>query len=275
MRKGILFSATLHAGIIGATLVAWPHAVADSPSEILPAIPVELVQVADVSNIAPAVVEEPPPEPEPPPEVVEPPPPPEPEAVPEPEPEPAPEVVTAAEPEPEPEPEVAQAAPPQRPLGPRRRPPPRPQQREFNLDNVLALLGEREASRPPPPPAAREAEQPVRGLGAQNAMTLDIRDALLNQMRECWNVPVGAPNPEQLIVQVRVFLARNGDLAQPPQLMPESRAAATRNSYMNAAAQAALRAVNICAPYRGLPVDRYDVWREIVMTFDPSKMVGR
>jgi hypothetical protein len=275
MRKGIIFSATLHAGIIGATLVAWPHAVSDLPSELLPAIPVELVTVADVSNIAPAVVEQPPLEPAPPPEVVEPPPPPEPEVVPEPEPEPAPEVVTPPEPAPEAEPEVAEAPPPRRPAIPRRRPPPRPQQPEFNLDNVLAMLGERERPRQPAPPAAREAEQPVRGLGAQNAMTLDIRDALLAQMRECWNVPVGAPNPEQLIVEVRVFLARDGDLAQPPQLTPGSRTAATRNSYMNAAAQAALRAVNICAPYRGLPADRYDVWREIVMTFDPSKMVGR
>ena len=43
MRKGIIFSATLHAGIIGATLVAWPHAIAESPEEMLPAIPVDLV----------------------------------------------------------------------------------------------------------------------------------------------------------------------------------------------------------------------------------------
>ncbi len=275
MKKGIIFSATLHAGILGATLVAWPHAIPDLSSELLPAIPVDLVTVADISNIAPAVMEEPPaPPPEevapPPPEEIAEAPPPEPEA----EPEPEPEKVEA--PPPEPEPEVAASPPPPRiPAIPRRRPePPRPQQ-EFNVDNVLALL-DRTAPRPQaPPPAARVEERAFRGLGAQNAFTLDIRDALLAQMRECWNVPAGAPNPEQLIVEVRVFLARDGDLAQPPQLMPQSRAAAARDSYVNAAANAALRAVNICAPYRGLPTDRYDAWREIVMTFDPSKMMGR
>jgi hypothetical protein len=106
-------------------------------------------------------------------------------------------------------------------------------------------------------------------------MTIDLVANLQAQMRECWNMPAGAPNPEQLIVYVRVFLARDGDLAQQPQLMPESRSAAARNTYLNAAAQAALRAVNTCAPYRGLPPDRYEQWREIVMLFDPSKMMGR
>ncbi len=118
------------------------------------------------------------------------------------------------------------------------------------------------------------AETVTKGLGAQNASTLDLRDALLSQIRECWNVPVGAPTPEKLIVQVRVFLARDGSLAQPPLLEPQTRAAAASNPYMRTAAEAALRAVNVCEPYKLLPADRYDSWREIVMTFDPSRMIG-
>jgi hypothetical protein len=88
-------------------------------------------------------------------------------------------------------------------------------------------------------------------------------------------VPAGAPNPEQLIVQVRVFLAPDGNLLQPPQLEPATRAAAASNQYMRTAAEAASRAINVCAPYKRLPTDKYDAWREIVMTFDPSKMIGR
>ena len=106
-------------------------------------------------------------------------------------------------------------------------------------------------------------------------MTLDLQDALLAQMRECWNVPVGAPNPEQLIVQVRVFLAQDGSLAQLPQLEPATRSAAASNQFMRTAAEAALRAVNVCEPYKRLPRERYETWREVVMTFDPSKMAGR
>jgi outer membrane biosynthesis protein TonB len=269
VRRGILISGALHIGVIGATLVAWPHAL-DLSDDESPVVPVELVTVADVSNIAPTVTQ---PEPEP---VVEPTPPPEPVA--EQEPPPPEEVAPDTKPPPpdekpaeKPE-DVAQA--PRNPVIPKPRPPAEKPQK-FDLDNVLALLDKR-APKPPPAPAnARVAQQAVRGIGAQNAMTLDIRDALLAQMRECWNVPAGAPEPEQLIVQVRVFLARDGDLAQPPQLTPESRAAMASNAYIRTAGEAALRAVNVCAPYHDLPTDRYDVWREIVMTFDPSKMAGR
>jgi hypothetical protein len=139
---------------------------------------------------------------------------------------------------------------------------------------VLALLDSRAPKAPTPPPEAAVAETPQKGLGAQTASTLDLRDALLSQIRECWNVPVGAPTPEKLIVQVRVFLARDGSLAQPPSLEPSTRAAAASNPYMRTAAEAALRAVNVCEPYKLLPADRYDAWREIVMTFDPSRMIG-
>ena len=69
------------------------------------------------------------------------------------------------------------------------------------------------------------------------------------------------------------FLAQDGSLAQPPQLEPQTRTAAASNPYMRTAAEAALRAVNVCEPYRQLPVEKYEAWREIVMTFDPSKMI--
>jgi hypothetical protein len=44
---------------------------------------------------------------------------------------------------------------------------------------------------------------------------------------------------------------------------------------MRTAAEAALRAVSVCEPYKRLPPNKYEAWREIVMTFDPSKMIGR
>ena len=140
---------------------------------------------------------------------------------------------------------------------------------------MLALLDKRAPKAEAPPANAKPAEQTVKGLGAQDALTMDIKDALLAQMRECWNVPAGAPNPEQLIVQVRVFLAQDGNLLQQPLLEPATRAAVATNPFIRTAAEAALRAVNVCAPYKRLPPDKYDAWREIVMTFDPSKMIGR
>ena len=265
MKRSMIASGVLHAAVIVAATVAWPHAIEqseDTPS----VVPVDLITIADVTNIAPSAPETP--KPETPPEPA----PPQPQAA-----APPPQQAEIAPPEPDkpapPKEEQKNASAPPNPVRPRRKP--APDQQKFDVDTVIALLDKRAPKPVAPPPNAKPAETTVKGLGAQDAFTMDLNDALLAQMRECWNVPVGAPNPEQLIVQVRVFLAQDGSLAQPPLLEAASRAAESGNPYMRTAAEAALRAVNICAPYKRLPPNKYDAWREIVMTFDPTKMIGR
>ena len=266
MRKGVIVSAALHLGVIGATMITWPSGLSQS-DEVPPTVPIELITLADATNIQATVREEPPPEPEVP--EVEPvqetavaePEPPEPEPLPEPLPEPEPEPEPVAEIEPEPE-------PPSPPLPLEKPEPPRDQ---FNLDSVIALLDSRAESAAP----AQPAEQSRRGIGDRNAMTMTIVDSLRSQMYECWSPPIGAPNPEELIVDVDVYLTPTGALARAPQLTAASRLAAAGNPYMRAAAESALRAVNTCVPYRNLPVDQYAQWSEIRITFDPTRLAGR
>ena len=268
LRRSVIASGLLHVAVIAAASVAWPMSfnVAD---ETPPVVPVDLVTVADVTNVAPAMPDPPKPDPkpeeQPPPQPVAAPPPPQ-------------EVEVAPEPDkppvPKPAPDRDQVAAPAHPARPRLKPPKETPQK-FDVDSVLAMLDKSTPQpKPTPVPAAKPAEVPVRGIGAQDAFTVDLKDALLSQMRQCWNVPVGAPEPEKLIVQVRVYLTPDGGLARPPQLEPGTRTAAAGNPYMRSAAEAALRAVNVCEPYKHLPPEKYEVWREIVMTFDPSKMIG-
>jgi len=268
--RGIIASAALHVGVIGAAMVTWPSALSLG-DETPPSIPVELITIGEVTNIQAAVREPPPPLAPPPVEAITPAIAPEEmqiEAMPQPEPEPLP-------PPPEPEPQVVEEVPqPEPPPPPRPTPRPAEPEEQFNLDSVIALLDNRQP-RAVQPQSAPVEEAPRRGIGDQNAMTMSLIDALRSQMTECWNPPVGAPNPEELIVEVEVSLAQNGGLARPPQLTARTRAAAASNPYMRASAEAALRAVNICAPYRNLPADQYAQWREVTIIFDPTKMAGR
>jgi len=105
-----------------------------------------------------------------------------------------------------------------------------------------------------------------------NAMTMDLSDALKNMIAQCWSPPAGAPHPERLIPVFRLFLNPDGSVAQPPQLAADSQAAAAGDPFMRAAAEAARRAIYTCAPYK-LPADKYNVWRDISVAFDPRKMV--
>jgi hypothetical protein len=76
------------------------------------------------------------------------------------------------------------------------------------------------------------------------------------------------------VVQFDMFLKPDGSVAQPPQLSAESESAAAHDSFTRAAAEAALRAIYTCAPYK-LPADRYNQWQEITLNFDPRQMVGQ
>lgn len=265
---GLVGAILIHAAVIAATLFTWEHRL-DIAQESPPVVPVDLVTIAQHTNIAPTVLKL------------------EPKVLPEP-PTPTPMPNLDIKP-----PQVAadesEAAPPdQAPSEPQVKPPPpvivpkaKPQTRpvtkknSFNLDSVSALL-----SKVAPPPAsersnARTAAQAHRGFGAQTAMTMDLVDALRNQIDRCWSPPVGAPDPMDLVVNFDLVLNPDGSVAQPPQLDASSASQAARNPFTHAAADAARRAIYACAPYK-LPADRYAQWREIdPMTFDPRQMMGQ
>ena len=89
-------------------------------------------------------------------------------------------------------------------------------------------------------------------------------------MGKCWNVPVGAPDPTALVFRVKVDLNQDGSVSGTPQLLDTG---GLSDPYFRAASESAIRAVKMCAPYK-LPVEKYDTWSEVTVTFDPTKMAG-
>jgi outer membrane biosynthesis protein TonB len=307
---GLIGSAVLHAVIIGATLFTFAHKL-DITDESAPVVPVDLVTIAEKTNLMTTVRERPriepkdeeptPPEPQkaeappqqeqqqpeklvapPPSKPVEAPPPPAPppEAV-EPEPTPKPPPPTPQKPKPQPdttaqEP-LAKPAPPVtekvKPKPERLKATAEPKKDTFDINNVIALLDKRTPAEKSAP-NARVADKAVKGFGPQTAMTVELQDSLRSQIQQCWNPPVGAPHPEEMVVEFELFLNQNGSVAQPPQLSAESQGAVARDSYARAAAEAARRAIYTCAPYK-LPADQYGQWRDITLTFDPRQMMGQ
>jgi hypothetical protein len=115
----------------------------------------------------------------------------------------------------------------------------------------------------------------IQGAGNQSLATADLADALKSQIYRCWNAPVGAPNPNDLVVDFDLLLNSDGTVSGRPQLTGNSAAAVAGNPYTRAAAEAALRAIYQCAPYN-LPAKRYSDWKEInPFRFDPREMMGQ
>lgn len=253
---GAIGSLALHGAILAAALFTWQHRF-EIADEAPPVVPVELVTIADKTNIKAVAPEEnfKPKEAQP---------------------LTAPPLLTPTAPPPQAAPpkiamDAPEPAPADKPAIPKQRPEPPKQEakkEKFDINNVLALLDKQK-------PAAAQAHgaagaQPHRGFGAQNAMTMDLVDALRNEIAQCWSPPVGAPRASDLVVVYDLYLNPDGSVARAPQL---SASTATGNPFTQAAAEAARRAIYECAPYK-LPANRYNDWRSIEIQFDPRQMMG-
>jgi len=254
---GVAVAVALHAAVILATLLTWSTRTLDISDESPPIVPVDLVTIAPKTNIAPTVKEQlkaPPKEQE-----VQSPAPQEAQPTP-----PAPEEAAA------PPPDAVAAKPLPLKIAPVV-PKTKPQEKSKDIDlDALDKLIDKRAPAPSTLQNAKVSSRNARGIGAMNANTMDLVDALRNQIAQCWSPPVGAPNPERLIVTFELFLNPDGTIAQQPQLT----SGAPNDPFLRAAADAAQRAIYECQPYR-LPADRYTQWRDIAFTFDPRKMVGQ
>lgn len=262
---GIIGAVLLHAAVILATMFTWAHRL-DIADQTPPVVPVELVTLAEKTNIAPQTVEQPKQEPKQ--EVLTPPPAPTPPVQPKDEAEAAPSDQAPSQP-------VVKAPVVIPKIVPTFKPKPAPEQEQkkekFDVNNILALLDKRQASATPT--KAKAGDRTIKGFGSQNAMTADLADSLRSQIARCWSPPVGAPSAADLVVDFDLFLNPDGSVAQPPQLIGSSSFAG--NPYARAAAEAARRAIYECAPYK-LPGDRYSQWREInPFHFDPRQMMGQ
>ena len=251
-RYGVVASTLFHAMIFAAALFSF-HRSFDTPEDSH-VVPVDLVTIADVTNVAAQA----PPAPEPqkmdtPPPALEPPPEPQMQEV-----EPAPEP-------PIPDFKIAKEKPKEVEK-------PAPAKKEAAQD-FNALLNKLTAP-DKPVKNAKAGPRVIQGIGTGNLMTADLADALKSQIFRCWSPPTGAPDARDLIVDFDLSLNPDGTVAR-LSMTPATAAQAAGNGYTRAAAEAASRAVYQCQPYR-LPPERYSVWRQInPLRFDPRQMMGQ
>lgn len=267
-------------------------------------IDVELIAVTETPEPEPIPKPAPPPKkakapPPPPPKPPEPPEqvaslPPEPSPAPAPPPEPKPEPLPKPvdkKPEPPAEPKAQEKPkPPQKRVAPRPKPRPKPDFASMMLKTVQKL----KETPPPKPEKPKEKKksfdekmaalmkrqsqsQPKRAQRAPLGEKLSISeiDAIRRQVERCWLVPaaIGAKNVEEMAVQIRMKLNPDGTLRE-SRIVDRFRM--ETNPTYKAVAESALRAVRNprCNKFT-LPLQKYDVWKDMVLRFNPSEMVGR
>jgi len=264
VRFGFPISILAHIGLIAVGIYVLPSAMENRLSET-PFVPVELVTLAQETNIKAA-----PPKPKPVDDPVETQPlAPEPELV-KPKPEPEPELVpepVSQKPEPKPEPKPKKA-----PL-PKPKPKPKPKPPSFDLARLESKLADQREPADALEDLLDDATQERQAVGEATELTVDEVDLLRSQMYRCWRAPLDAPHPEKLVVRVRLRLSPDGNLQGAPEVINQAQIDRSGDPFWKAAASSARRAVIKCQPYK-LPLEKYTNWKQTIMRFSAVEMMG-
>jgi type IV secretory pathway VirB10-like protein len=163
---------------------------------------------------------------------------------------------------------------PPKPVPPPVTPPKKTQADQQAFDSLLANLT------PAVPKADELAKTPVKQSGAppaqrsnlSNQLTADELNRVSEQLKGCWNMPIGAMSEENL--KIHIVGEFNPDRTLRGETLVDTEDRYNKDPYYRAAADSAMRALRNprCNPL-DLPPNKYDEWRSLQMDFDPKEML--
>ena len=302
--RGVALSVALHLVLGTVFILGLPRLFAPSMPEEMP-VAVQLVTIAPETRATrpnpnlprpnakpdPPVADAPVTKPEPEPPVPAPVPPPSaetplpPELVKPPEPKPAPPL-PVLKPEPKPEPpkpteKVEVPRPKEKPEPPQQmaKSESKAEQKKYDPGQFEALLknlaAQPSAPSPDAPPqrprvaSAKPSSQPRAPLGSQ--LSASEMDMVREQIARCWNVPAGARDAKDLVVEIKVVVDPDGMVRQAT-IVDQARLGG--DPFFRAAAESARRAFfnPLCRPLH-LPPEKYAIWKDLVVDFSPKDIL--
>lgn len=205
----------------------------------------EAPQAAEAPEVAPAVEEAPP-------EVA--PTPPQPTPAP---PRPAPSPTAAAKPAP-----PAPKTPPAKPAPPAPPAKAKPKATSLGTDFLKGIPVEKSTGKATAPRVAAISPIAMNGLVA----------LIASQVKPCYTIPAGGTDTTSIISRVRLRLKRDGSIAVAPELIGNLGVNANNQPYQRQMNEAAIRALQRCAPYK-LPAELYEGgWEDLIFRFNPGQM---
>jgi outer membrane biosynthesis protein TonB len=302
--RGVALSVALHL-VLGTIFILGLPRLFDPPMPEEMPVAVQLVTIAPETRATrpnpnlprpnaksdPPVADAPVTKPEPEPPVPTPVPPPSPEITPPaelpkpPEPKPVP-LPAMLKPEPKPEPpkpteKVEVPKPREKPEPPQQiaKNEPKSEQKKYDPGQFEALLknlaAQPTAPSPDAPPqrprvaSAKPSSQPRAPLGSQ--LSASEMDLIREQIARCWNVPAGARDAKDLVVEIRVVVDPDGTVRQAT-IVDQARLGS--DPFFRAAAESARRAFfnPMCRPLH-LPPEKYAIWKDLVVDFSPKDLL--
>ena len=104
-----------------------------------------------------------------------------------------------------------------------------------------------------------------------SGLTLSEEDALKAQIFGCWSIPLGLPYNENLLVRIKLKLKPDGTVID-SEILDHARMNKPGQNFYKVLAESALRAVQLCQPLR-VPSTGYDRWKDLQLNFDAREML--
>ena len=186
-----------------------------------------------------------------------------------PDPAPTPPQPTPSPPKPAPSPRAAEKPAPPAPKTPPAKPAPpappakaKPKATSLGTDFLKGIPVEKSTGKATAPRVAAISPIAMNGLVA----------LIASQVKPCYTIPAGGTDTTSIISRVRLRLKRDGSIAVAPELIGNLGVTAANQPYQRQMNEAAIRALQRCAPYK-LPAELYEGgWEDLIFRFNPGQM---
>ena len=141
----------------------------------------------------------------------------------------------------------------------------------FDPNNIAALIDKsKEETAEVLNKTNKVSQDQVRSV-ENTGLTLSEEDALKAQIFGCWSIPLGLPYNENLMVRIKLQLKPDGSITK-TEILDHARMNKPGQGFYKVLAESALRAVKLCQPLR-VPSTGYERWKELQLNFDAREML--
>ena len=129
----------------------------------------------------------------------------------------------------------------------------------------------KDVKKPEPAPAPRKktvVKVKREVLSLDRTMTVSVIDALRVALTRCWNIDTEHPDIDDIRLTAHLKMLPTGVIDK---IWYESEARAQTDPAFAYVLDTVKEAIRICQPFSMLPRNEYDAWKDISLTFYPSK----
>ena len=142
----------------------------------------------------------------------------------------------------------------------------------FDPNNIAALIDKSKVEMAETTSKRNKVTQDQQKNIEGGGLTLSEEDALKAQIFTCWSVPIGLPFSEDLLVRVKLQLKPDGTIEK-LEMLDHAKMNTPGKEKFRTLADSVRRAIQLCNPLK-VPTSGYERWKNMILNFDARDMLG-